>query len=153
MFAATSPTNQQRRTEAILPHLFADLKHGVRQNVEKDDILVCGENFGCGSSREHPAVGLRRAGVQAVIVKSVSRIFFRSSINQGLPIIILPEAVESFKKGDALSVDLAAGKVTLNEKVFSFAPLPGKLLEILKAGGLVESINTFHNLKWTEFML
>ncbi len=139
--------------EAILPHLFAGFDASFSKNVEKEDILVCGENFGCGSSREHPAVGLRHAGVQAVIVKSVSRIFFRSSINQGLPIIILPEAVDFYSHGDAVSVDLAAGKVTVNEKAFTFAPLPGKLLEILKAGGLVESINTLHDLKWTELIL
>jgi 3-isopropylmalate/(R)-2-methylmalate dehydratase large subunit len=139
--------------EAILPHLFAGFDAGFSKNVKKDDILVCGENFGCGSSREHPSVGLSYAGVKAVIVKSVSRIFFRSSINQGLPIIILPESVEFYSRGDTVSVDLAAGKVKINEKVFNFAPLPAKLLEILKAGGLVESINTLHNLKWTEFML
>ena len=139
--------------EAILPHLFAGFDAGFSKNVKKDDILICGENFGCGSSREHPSVGLSYAGVKAVIVKSVSRIFFRSSINQGLPIIILPESVEFYSRGDTVSVDLAAGKVKINEKVFNFAPLPAKLLEILKAGGLVESINTLNNLKWTEFML
>lgn len=139
--------------EAILTHLFAGFDAAFSNNIGKDDILVCGENFGCGSSREHPAVGLRHAGVQAVIVKSVSRIFFRSAINQGLPIIILPEAVKYYSRGNTVSVDLAAGKVTVKDKVFTFAPLPGKLLEILKAGGLVESINTLHDLKRTEFML
>ena len=57
-------------------------------------IVIAGENFGCGSSREHPAVGLAHAGVKAVIVKSVNRIFYRSSVNQGLPIIVLPEVVD-----------------------------------------------------------
>ena len=139
--------------EAIVPHLFAGFDASFTKNVVKGDILVCGENFGCGSSREHPAVGLRQTGVKAVLVKSVSRIFFRSSINQGLPIIILPEAVDFYSRGDAVSVDLAAGKVVVKDHEFSFAPLPGKLLEILKSGGLVESIGAWHDLKWTEFLL
>ena len=139
--------------ESIVPHLFAGFDLSFALNVSKGDILVCGDNFGCGSSREHPAVGLRFAGVQAVIVKSVSRIFFRSAINQGLPIIIVPEAVDYFTKGDLVSVDLAAGKIFIKNKEFTFAPLPGKLLEILKSGGLVESIKARHDLKWTEFLL
>ncbi len=127
--------------ENIVPHLFAGFDPAFSPNVKKGDILVCGENFGCGSSREHPAVGLRHAGVLAVIVKSVSRIFFRSSINQGLPIIILPEAVDYFSKGDPVSVDLAAGKVTIKNREFLFAPLPEKLLKIVNTGGLVNSMN------------
>ena len=139
--------------ENIVPHLFAGFDPGFAANVSKGDILVCGENFGCGSSREHPAVGLRFAGVQAVIVKSVSRIFFRSSVNQGLPIIILPEVVDYFSKGDPVMVDLAAGKVHIKNREFTFAPLPGRLLDILKTGGLVESVKNWHHLKWTEFLL
>ncbi len=139
--------------ENIVPHLFAGFDPAFASGVSKGDILICGENFGCGSSREHPAVGLRFAGVQAVIVKSVSRIFFRSSINQGLPIIILPAAVDYFTKGDSVSVDLVAGKVFIKNKEFEFSPLPGKLLEILKSGGLVESIIAVHDLKWSEFLL
>ena len=127
--------------ENILPHLFAGFDPSFAGQVEKGDILVCGENFGCGSSREHPAVGLRYAGVQAVIVKSVSRIFFRSSINQGVPIIILPEAVDFYSKGDLVYVDLAEGKISIKNRDFQFAPLPGKLLAILRSGGLVNSMN------------
>jgi 3-isopropylmalate dehydratase small subunit len=139
--------------ESILPHLFAGFDPGFSKKVSKGDILICGENFGCGSSREHPAVGLRHAGVNAVIVKSVSRIFFRSAINQGLPIVILPEAVDLYSLGDSVSVDLAAGKVFIKNREFTFAPLPEKLLQILNAGGLVESIKNETCLKWTEFIL
>jgi 3-isopropylmalate dehydratase small subunit len=139
--------------ENIVPFLFAGFDSEFSKKVSKGDILVCGENFGCGSSREHPAVGLRHAGVKAVIVKSVSRIFFRSAINQGLPVVILPEAVDLYSRGDSVSVDLAAGKVFIINKEFTFAPLPEKLLQILNAGGLVESIKNGQGLKWTEFML
>lgn len=137
--------------ENIVPFLFAGFDSEFAANVSKGDILVCGENFGCGSSREHPAVGLRHAGVKAVIVKSVSRIFFRSAINQGLPVVILREAVDLYSRGDSVSVDLAAGKVFIKNKEFTFAPLPEKLLQILNAGGLVESIKNEPCLKWTEF--
>ena len=69
---------------SIMPHLFEDFDPGFRKNVKKDDIIIAGDNFGCGSSREHPSVGLAYAGIKAIIVKSVNRIFYRSSINQGL---------------------------------------------------------------------
>ena len=126
--------------EAICPHLFAGFDSQFAGNVSENDILVCGENFGCGSSREHPAVGLRFAGVKAIVVKSVSRIFYRSAINQGLPIIVLPEAVNEFPKGKQVKIDLEKGVVTIGEKEFVFAPLPSKLTQILQAGGLVKSM-------------
>jgi homoaconitate hydratase family protein/3-isopropylmalate dehydratase small subunit len=123
--------------DAILPHLFAGFDPNFSGNVQAGDIIIAGENFGCGSSREHPAVGLAHAGVQAVIVKSVNRIFFRSSVNQGLPLIVLPEAVEAYQPGDRVAVDLEKGEVTVGEKHITFAPLPGKLMEIIRKKGLV----------------
>ncbi len=83
----------------ILPHLLKGFDAQFAGRVKKGDIMICGENFGCGSSREHPAVGFMHAGIRAVIVKSVSRIFFRSAINQGLPILVLPEAVTAYNHG------------------------------------------------------
>ena len=77
--------------------------------VQKGDIMICGENFGCGSSREHPAVGLVYAGIRAVLVKSVSRIFFRSAVNQGLPILVVPDAVNAYTTGDQCQIDMAGG--------------------------------------------
>ncbi len=126
--------------DKILPHLFKGFDETFAEKVQKGDIIVCGANFGCGSSREHPSVGLKYAGVEAVIVKSVSRIFFRSAINQGLPIIVLPEAVDAYKSGDKVSVDFEKGVVKMEEKEFKFNPLPDKLLEILRKGGLVKAI-------------
>ena len=123
--------------EAIMPHLFAGFDPSFKDNVAKDDIIFAGDNFGCGSSREHPAVGLAHAGVKAVIVKSVNRIFYRSSVNQGLPIIILPEAVDTYRKGDAVNLDFENGKLQIGEKTIEFAPLPDQLMEIFKAKGLV----------------
>ncbi len=123
--------------DAILPHLFAGFDPNFAPNVQQGDVIIAGENFGCGSSREHPSVGLSRAGVKAVIVKSVNRIFFRSAVNQGLPLIVLPEAVEAYQPGDKVSVDLNGGTVTIGERKISFAPLPDKLMEIINKKGLV----------------
>jgi len=126
--------------KAIMPHLFKGFDDNFTGNVKKGDILITGDNFGCGSSREHPAVGLAYAGVKAVIVKSVNRIFYRSSVNQGLPIIVLPKVVDFYKAGDKVEVSLENGTVKINEKEFKFAPLPKELMAIFQAKGLVNWI-------------
>jgi len=74
-----------------------------------------------------------------VICKSVNRIFYRSSVNQGLPIILLPEAVNAYRQGDKVEIDFEAGEVTINSKVYGFSPLPEKLVGIFKAKGLLIS--------------
>jgi len=141
MFAGSLTYNiNSSEPEKIAPHLFKDFDDSFAERVQKGDVILCGDNFGCGSSREHPSVGLAYAGVKAVIAKSVARIFFRSAINQGLPIIVLPEVVDAYTPGDTLTVDLEKGLVTINDKEFSFAPLPPKLMEILEAKGLVNWI-------------
>lgn len=126
--------------EKIMPYLFKGFDDSFSDRVKKDDIIIAGANFGCGSSREHPAVGLSYAGVKAVICKSVNRIFYRSSVNQGLPIIILPEAVDAYKQGDKVNIDFEKGIVTIETRDFEFAPLPAKLMDIFKAKGLVNFI-------------
>ena len=126
--------------ESIMPYLFEGFDINFTKRVEREDVILAGSNFGCGSSREHPAVGLAHAGVKAVICKSVNRIFYRSSVNQGLPIILLPEAVDAYKPGDELNIDFEKGIVKVASKSFPFAPLPQKLMEIFKAKGLVNFI-------------
>lgn len=123
--------------DKIMPHLFAGFDAAFALNVQSDDIIVTGLNFGCGSSREHPAVGLVFAGVQAVVCKSVNRIFYRSALNQGLPVVVLPEAVEAFRPGDEVLINLADGELKVNGKVFLFPPLPLQLRQIFEAHGLV----------------
>ncbi len=141
MFAGNLTYNiNSSDAEAIMPYLFEGFDASFTKRVQQNDIIVAGHNFGCGSSREHPAVGLSHAGVKAVIVKSVNRIFYRSSVNQGLPIIILPEVVDAYKAGDKLSVDMEKGEVTINDKVYTFEPLPEKLMKIFSAKGLVNFI-------------
>jgi 3-isopropylmalate dehydratase small subunit len=126
--------------EKIAPHLLKGFDERFAARVKPGDIMVCGRNFGCGSSREHPAVGLVYLGIRAVLVRSVSRIFFRSSVNQGLPILVVPEAVDAYQPGDQVEIDLAAGSIKVGERSFRFIPLPDKLLQILEKGGLVNAI-------------
>jgi len=128
---------------SIITHLFAGFDPAFAKRVGKGDIILAGENFGCGSSREHPAVGLAFAGVKALIVKSVNRIFFRSSVNQGLILIVQPELVESYRSGDKLSLNLDTGTIELNDRIFNYPPLPGKLLDIISKKGLVNWVKEF----------
>ncbi len=107
--------------------------------VQPGDIIVGGENFGCGSSREHAPLAIKGAGVSCVIAKSFARIFYRNAINVGLPILECPEVVEETEKGDQLAVDLRAGMIT-NERTgrtYQTSPFPDFIMEIVQAGGLV----------------
>ncbi|PIY02477.1 MAG: aconitate hydratase, partial [Bacteroidetes bacterium CG_4_10_14_3_um_filter_31_20] len=117
----------------IMPHLFKGFDETFAENVKENDIIFAGDNFGCGSSREHPAVGLANAGVKAVICKSVNRIFYRSSVNQGLPILVVPEAVNNFKQGAKVNVDFTKGEIQINSDIFKFAPLPQQLMAVFEA--------------------
>ncbi len=126
--------------KGILPYLFKGFDDSFAQRVQQGDILIAGDNFGCGSSREHPAVGLAHAGVQAVIVKSVNRIFYRSAINQGLLLIVNRKIVDFYKKGDVLRIDFQEGIIQLGDQYFETPPLPDKLQQIIKCKGLVNWI-------------
>jgi 3-isopropylmalate/(R)-2-methylmalate dehydratase large subunit len=141
MFAGNLTYNiNSSEGDKIMPYLFKGFDDSFSERVKKDDILVIGANFGCGSSREHPSVGLAFAGIKAVICKSVNRIFYRSSVNQGLPILVVPEAVDTYKQGDHVDVDFANGKVIIGDKSFGFNPLPDKLMGIFEAKGLVNYV-------------
>jgi 3-isopropylmalate/(R)-2-methylmalate dehydratase large subunit len=128
---------------AIIPHLFEDFDPDFSRNAKKDDIIIAGENFGCGSSREHPSVGLAYIGIKAILVKSVNRIFYRSSINQGLALIVHREAVESYKPGDYVNIDFDNSAITIGSLNFSFEPLPEALKQIIQMKGLVNYMKAF----------
>ena len=141
MFAGNlTYTVQSSEPDKIMPHLFKGFDDSFTERVKAGDILIAGSNFGCGSSREHPSVGLSFAGVKAVICKPVNRIFYRSAVNQGLPIILVPEAVDAFKQGDEITIDFEQGLVHIGTKKFGFSALPDKLMEIFKAKGLVNYV-------------
>lgn len=126
----------------IIPHLFEGFDPMFAKELQSGDIIMGGENFGCGSSREHPSVGLAHAGVKALIVKSVNRIFYRSAINQGLPVIVLPDAVDAFQMGDAVMINFSLGTIEIGKQKFKFEALPDKLMAILEKRGLVNWIKS-----------
>ncbi len=120
-------------------HVLEDLDPKFAENVERGDIIVAGENFGCGSSREHAPLAIKAAGVSCVIAKSFARIFYRNAINIGLPIIEAPDAVERIVDGDVLEIELTSGRirnVTRGEE-YAFSAFPGFIQEIIESGGLV----------------
>lgn len=124
--------------EEIRPHLLEDLDPSFSGNVKKGDIIIAEKNFGCGSSREQPVIGLKSVGIQAVIAKSFARIFYRSAINQGLLLIEAPKAVAAYQPGDKVTIDIGQGTITIGNQEFSFPPLPKEILDIKKAGGLLQ---------------
>jgi len=128
--------------EEIIPHLLEDLDASFSRNVQKGDIIFAGKNFGCGSSREHPVLGLKAVGIAAVIAESFARIFYRSAINQGLILIECPEAVQEFSEGKNVTLDISNGTITVGNRLFSFPKLPQEILEIREAGGLLAYTRT-----------
>jgi 3-isopropylmalate/(R)-2-methylmalate dehydratase small subunit len=123
--------------EEIRPHLLEDLDPDFADDVEAGDIILAGDNFGCGSSREQPVVGLKAVGIRAIVAKSFARIFYRAGLNQGLILVECPAAVEAYEPGDDVTVDVTAGTVTVDGETFSFPPLPDRILAIRDAGGLL----------------
>ena len=115
--------------------------------VTKGDILVAGENFGCGSSREQAPVAIKVAGIYAVIAKSFARIFYRNAINVGLPILEIAD--HSISPGIELDIDLQSGivKDLASEKVYQSAKMPKVMIDILEAGGLVSYLSKYGDYK------
>ena len=126
--------------EQIKPHLLEDLDPSFAGNVQAGDFIFAGKNFGCGSSREQPALGLKSVGLKAVVAKSFSRIFYRASINQGLLLIECAEAVDAFTADAAVAIDLIHGTIEVGDKKFTFPPLPEEIRAISEAGGLLEYV-------------
>jgi len=122
--------------DEIKPYLLEDIDSEFSSKVKQGDIILAGKNFGCGSSREQPVVGLKAVGIKAIIAKSFARIFYRASINQGLILIECPEAVDVFKEGD-VKIDFEGGKIIINQEIFSYPRLPSEILAIREAGGLI----------------
>jgi 3-isopropylmalate/(R)-2-methylmalate dehydratase small subunit len=126
----------------LAKHCLEDLDVKFVKKVKPGDVIVAGENFGCGSSREHAVWAIRGAGVQTVIAKSFARIFYRNAINNGFYLIESPEALEKINDGDKLEIDYKAGliKNKTTGADIDFKPLPDFALEIINDGGLLEHI-------------
>lgn len=120
-------------------HCMAGLSPDWLQRVHPGDILVAGENFGCGSSREHAPLAILGAGIPVVLAKSFARIFYRNGFNMGLPLVELGEAAAAIADGHRLTVDVAQGVVENHTTgaVIRVQPVPAFMMEMLQAGGLV----------------
>ena len=128
--------------QELAAHCMEDIDPNFVKNVKAGDIIVAEDNFGCGSSREHAPIAIKASGVSLVIANTFARIFYRNSINIGLPILECPEAVSRIRAGDVVSCDLAKGEIR-NEttgETFQAQPFPPFIQRIIDAGGLLKSL-------------
>ncbi|MDR1104165.1 MAG: 3-isopropylmalate dehydratase small subunit [Endomicrobium sp.] len=123
----------------LAKYCMEDIDKDFVKNVKHGDIIVAENNFGCGSSREHAPISIKAAGVSAVIANSFARIFFRNSINIGLPILESEEAVKSIKNGDEIEINLNKGTIynITQNKTYQSQPFPEFMQKIVKSGGLL----------------
>lgn len=146
-------------TDFILPGIYLELtdpkelgKHAMEgldpeftEKVKPGDIIIGGRNFGLGSSREHAPIALKQSGVGAIIAEGYARIFYRNTINLGLPALECPNISTQVKTGDNIEIDLNKGTITINhQKQIKFLPIPKFMLEILNTNGLREYIKKNH---------
>jgi len=131
----------------LAKHVLEDADSTFASRVKAGDFIVAGNNFGLGSSREHAPLVIKIAGVNAIIAKSVARIFFRNAINQGLPVLICDS--DKINDGDELEVDLTAGTVNdiTNGNRLTFSKIPEVMLHILDEGGLIPYIQKYGDFK------
>ena len=125
--------------EQLARHCLEDLDPSFAGRVQPGDVIVAGENFGCGSSREHAPLAIKAVGIGWVVARSFARIFYRNAINIGLPILECPETVEHSETGHQLEVDLEGGRIRnlMTGKDHRAKPYPPFMMELLGAGGLV----------------
>ena len=126
----------------LASHCMEDIDKSFVSKVQPGDVMVGGWNFGCGSSREHAPLCIKTSGISVVIAKSFARIFYRNSINIGLPILECPAAADAIAAGDLVSVDFDTGVITdeTTGATFQAEPFPPFIQEIIAAGGLMNSI-------------
>jgi 3-isopropylmalate dehydratase small subunit len=129
----------QSDPKELAKHAMEDERPEFYREVKEGDLLLAGKNFGCGSSREHAPLALKAAGISCIIAKSFARIFYRNSLNLGLPLLESPEASEAIQDGDRVRIDLATGEVydLTQDKKFHAKPIPDFMQELLNDGGLI----------------
>ena len=126
----------------LAAHCMEDIDKDFVKNVKQGDIMVAEKNFGCGSSREHAPIAIKASGVSCVIASTFARIFYRNSINIGLPILECEEAAKDIKDGDTVSVNFDTGVITNDTtgKTYQAEPFPEFIQNIIAEGGLINSI-------------
>ncbi|SFL21262.1 3-isopropylmalate/(R)-2-methylmalate dehydratase small subunit [Lachnospiraceae bacterium KH1T2] len=132
--------------EEMKPYAFSPLRQDIAKEIKNGDIIVAGNNFGCGSSREQAPEVVKALGVKCVIAKSFARIFFRNAINNGLLLIENAELADEVKEGDSITVTLN-DKIEYKGKSYPIVSLPENLVEILEAGGLVKAMRKRNGLE------
>ncbi len=136
-----SPYLAVTEPEELAKHAMENLNPQFSKEVREGDIIVAGKNFGCGSSREHAPIALKASGLSLVVARSFARIFYRNSINVGLPVLESQELVDAVEDGEKIQVDLEEGEITTSSgKIIKTNPLPENVLRILEAGGLVNMV-------------
>lgn len=128
--------------EELAKHCMEDADPAFSSRVKPGDIILADKNFGCGSSREHAPIAIKGAGVACVVASSFARIFYRNSVNIGLPILECAEAFADLKEGDLIEIDLGSGKITnLDSKVsYQAQPFPPFMQGIMAKGGLINYV-------------
>lgn len=126
----------------LAAHCMEDIDIDFRKKVKQGDIMVAESNFGCGSSREHAPIAIKASGISCVIAKTFARIFYRNSINIGLPIIECPEAAEKINNGDEVEIDFDSGIITNKTKneTYQGTAFPEFLINIINKNGLLNSL-------------
>ena len=126
----------------LAQHCMEDIDKDFVNKVHEGDIMVAGWNFGCGSSREHAPLVIKTSGISCVIAKSFARIFYRNSINIGLPILECEAAADEIQPSDTVSVNFNTGVITdeTTGKTYQAEPFPEFIQKIIAAGGLMNSI-------------
>ena len=126
----------------LAKHCMEDADPEFVKKMSKGDIIVAGENFGSGSSREHAPISIKACGISCVIAKSFARIFFRNCFNIGLPILEAPEAVDEIEEGDELEINFQTGEIKnlTKNKIFKAQPIPDFMQELVKKGGLLNYV-------------
>ena len=126
----------------LAAHCMEDIDPDFTKKVQAGDIIVAGDNFGCGSSREHAPIAIKASGVSCVIAKTFARIFYRNSINIGLPILECPQASEKIQDGDQVEVDFTSGTIhnITRGEVYQANPFPDFIQNIIAKGGLLNSL-------------
>lgn len=125
--------------DQLAAHCMEDLDAEFVKRVQPGDVVIGGEDFGCGSSREHAPIAIKASGVSAVIARSFARIFFRNAINIGLPVLVSPQAAAEIEAGDDVQIDLTSGTISdvTRGKTYRAQPFPEFLQDIISAGGLI----------------
>ncbi|MGN0182727.1 MAG: 3-isopropylmalate dehydratase small subunit [Candidatus Ornithomonoglobus sp.] len=128
--------------EELAQHCMEDIDKDFVNKVKPGDIMVGGANFGCGSSREHAPIAIKASGISCVIAESFARIFFRNSLNIGLPILECPEAAKDIAAGETVSINFDTGVITNETKnrTYQATAFPPFMQELINAGGLVKYI-------------